>query len=109
MDDVLSNPNSVSDIFITDYTYEFNFEKNEYLIFGSNGKNFTNKITKVEKNKNKILIQALSETDDERFNNVCPVNFIIDTKAKTLILHYKDVTTNIYEIYESPNILLTSK
>jgi hypothetical protein len=109
MDEVLSNPNSVSDVFTSDCNYEFDFDKNEYVVYNSNGKNERNKILKMEKNKNKISIQALSGTDDERFDDVCPVNFIIDTKTKTVILHYKDVTTNIYEVFESPNVLIASK
>ncbi len=109
MDEVLSNPNSVSDVFTSDCNYEFDFDKNEYVVYNSNGKNERNKILKMEKNKNKISIQALSGTDDERFDDVCPVNFIIDTKTRTVILHYKDVTTNIYEVFESPNVLIASK
>ena len=109
MDEVLSNPNSVSDVFTSDCNYEFDFDKNEYVVYNSNGKNERNKILKMEKNKNKISIQALSGTDDERFDDVCPVNFIIDTKTRTVILHYKDVTTNIYEVFEPPNVLIASK
>lgn len=107
--EVLNNKNSVTEIISCDNTYVFDLENMICHIYNSFDLVATEKINGIKKEKNIITIEVYSGRDDKRFNDYSSVYFIINVEKNESTLHFKDPLTTIYEVYESPNTILSIK
>lgn len=107
--EVLNNKNSVTEVISCDNTYVFDLENMICHIYNSFDLVATEKINGIKKEKNIITIEVYSGRDDKRFNDYSSVYFIINVEKNESTLHFKDPLTTIYEVYESPNTILSIK
>jgi hypothetical protein len=107
--EVLNNKNSVTEVISCDNTYVFDLENMMCNIYNSFDLVATEKINGIKKEKNIITIEVYSGRNDKRFNDYSSVYFIINVEKNESTLHFKDPLTTIYEVYESPNTILSIK